>query len=136
MDWSRPCLERVRDAVLDNGQKAYKVSSNQFMCQCPAHGGGDFNAQFKMQPSGKISFRCFSHDCDWQSMLDALDLVHSDFYPEHMNPMKPKPVQMVSDLEALIVVAENDIAQGKRLSPRDQQKYRDALKARYLRGVA
>jgi len=127
MDWSRPCLERIRDAVMDHGQKAYRVSNNQFMCQCPAHGGGDFNAQFKLQPSGKISFRCFSHDCAWSTMLDALDLVHSDFYPPELNPMKHKPVRTVSDLEAFIVVAKNDLEQGKKLTQAEMEKFQWAL---------
>lgn len=91
MSWSKPDLDRIRNAVFDSGFKATPVRGEQFRCQCPVHQGVGLNVQFKMQPSGKISFDCFSQHCGYADMLDVLDLVNAGFYPDHLNLLKQKP---------------------------------------------
>lgn len=136
MNWGSPSLERVRNAVLQYGKKADPIRGNSFRCQCPAHDGDGMNAVLKQQPSGKISYTCHSHGCDLKLLMDVLDLVSSDFYPYELNPLRHKRVQTVSDDEAYCVVAESDM-KTRRLTDKEQQKYRDCLRRLYaVKGAA
>jgi len=125
--WDKPDLHRLRNQVLDAGFKAGGIRGSVFRCQCPAHHGRGYNAQFKMQPTGKISYDCFSHGCDLRLLMDCMDLTSADFYPQDQNPYQPRQPQTVSDDKAFCVVAENDISQGKKLTDEQYRKYQKAL---------
>lgn len=124
--WDRPSLDRVRNAVLDAGKRASPMAGNYFRCQCPAHDGDGLNAVIKLQSSGKISFTCYSNDCSLQALMDSLDLVHSDFYPPDLNPLK-RTYREPSHDAALCMVAKNDLEQGKKLTASEMENYQMAL---------
>lgn len=126
MTWGYPSLERVRNAVVAHGKKATPIQGNSFRCQCPAHDGDGMSAVFKLQPSGKISYTCHSHGCDLKLLMNVLDLVHSDFYPPELNPMKLTYPEKSFD-EHFIVHAEDAIEHGKPISDEDLEKYKQAL---------
>ena len=132
----RPCIERMRNTVLDAGFRATSVRGMSFHCQCPAHNGGDLNAKFFETPDGKMLFHCHSRGCSWQEAMESLDLVHADFFPPDLNPLKPKRGPEVDLDEVVILCAEHDRAQGIRLSEEDQQRHREALMRRHGRNAA
>jgi hypothetical protein len=84
-----------------------------------------------MQPSGKITYTCYSHGCDLKLLMDALDLVSSDFYPDHLNPLKQPPRGPDPSLDDwCLVTARNNRKNGYTLTEADKRREFEAFKRR------
>lgn len=123
-DWSRPCIHRIRNTVLDAGFKALPLRSNQFRCQCPAHGGVGYNAGFRVLHDGNIQFKCFSQDCSLKDLMDSLDLTHKEFFMPDNNPLYAGRAKEHSFDECFILHVEDAIQYGKPVSDADLEKYK------------
>lgn len=110
-----PDLNHIREVVARCGKRTSKIINNRFRCQCPAHDGIGMSVQFKQQPSGKISFDCFSHHCEFEDMLSALDLNLSDFYPESMLKPSQRRYEPAKD-DVVLAMANDRRARGERLT--------------------
>lgn len=126
-----PCIHWLRRHLLDKMFRCGPVHGQQFRAQCPAHGGKGLNAQFKQQPSGKISFTCYSHGCDLRLLMDAADLVSSDFYPDDQNPLRRRPIGPDPSLDDwCLVTARDNRAKGMTLTEADKRREFEAFKRR------
>jgi hypothetical protein len=117
-------LNRIRD------------DARGFACQCPVHRGDGKSARFAVR-NGILLFTCFAYHCDWKSMQDALDLTDADCYADYILRDRKREVvskSQIREAEAFCVVAENDM-KSRRLNEREQQKYRECLKALYGRAA-
>ena len=129
--WDKPDLARLRGQVISAGFKAGGIRGSVFRCQCPAHQGNGYNAQFKMQPSGKITYTCYSHGCDLKLLMDAMDLVSSDFYPDDQNPLKRPPVGPDPSLDDwCLVTARDNRKNGISLTRNDLEREVEAFRRR------
>jgi len=128
----RPDLRWIQDQLAGDGLLFDRLTSDEkgFACQCPVHRGEGKSARFAVR-NGVLLFTCYAHNCSFKDVRDALDLTDSDCYADYILRDRERERQrnaprMVSDLEAFIVAAENDM-QHRRLSDREQAKYRQAL---------
>lgn len=123
MNWSKPDLDRVRNACCDYGLDPYAIRNDSFMTRCPVHEGEGHSATFWLDHNGNVAFHCHAYGCGFTPMMMTLDLLPADFF---IDPY-PKKTREVSQDKAFIVVAENDIGQGKRLSESEMDQYKAAL---------
>jgi len=130
---SRPDLAWLQDQLAANGLKFDAIRGDSFACQCPVHHGDGKSARFSLR-NGVLLFTCYAYGCDFRDVkerLDLTDLTDGDVYDEHIMRARKREIashpQQVSDAQAFVIVAENDIAQGKKLSEKDIAKYRKAL---------
>lgn len=123
----RPDINFIRQAAHDAGYRPSNVRGNSFSCRCPAHDGKDDpNASFFTRPDGSIGFCCHSRQCHtdrlgWQSMLDALDLTNSDFFPGGLGPSRPRGPDPSLD-DWCLVTARDNRARGMRLTEADKRR--------------
>ena len=54
-----------------------RPSGGRFRIPCPAHGGEDKNLALWDGDGGGIGARCFSHDCSYQSIIEALGIEYT-----------------------------------------------------------
>ena len=129
--WDKPDLHRLRNQVLDAGFKAGGIRGSVFRCQCPAHHGRGYNAQFKMQQSGKITYTCYSHGCDLKLLMDCMDLVSSDFYPDGQKPHQTRTFGPDPSLDDwCLVTARDNRKNGYKLTEADKRREFEAFKRR------
>ena len=129
--WDKPDLHRLRNQVLDAGFKAGGIRGSVFRCQCPAHRGNGYNAQFKMQQSGKITYTCYSHGCDLKLLSDVMDLTSADFYPDSLNPLKSRASGPDPSLDDwCLVTARDSRKQGFELTEADKRREFEAFMRR------
>jgi len=115
----RPDLRWIQDQLAGEGLDFDRCRDDAkgFACQCPVHRGQGKSARFAVR-NGILLFTCYAYGCDFKAVKDALDLTEADCYAEHIlrdreRERRRHVHRMVSDAQAFIVVAENDIAQGK-----------------------
>ena len=127
----RPDLNWIQDQLAAAGLSfgSCRDDSVGFDTQCPVHKGEGRSARFAVR-NGVLLFTCYAYGCDFKAMKDALDLTDGDCYAEHILRDRKREIRSknhISDLQAFCMVAENDMAQGKRLTASEQAKYRDCL---------
>jgi len=123
------------ELILSQLQKVQN-KGNGFMACCPAHDDKNPSLSLMQLPDGRILMKCFA-GCDVLEVLGALGLSVSDLFPEGslrhyksfatmekaVQERKNEPLEREKTILAL---AEEDRRNGKRLSPADMERERQA----------
>lgn len=119
-------LEKVSARGLD------KKNRRNWRACCPAHSDKDPSLLIT-EDTGRALFYCRS-GCDQASIINALKAAGLTSRDLNWDPdWKPKARPVFTDYhEFLILIAESDMAKGKRLSIRDKALYKDAKMRRAL----
>lgn len=126
------------EIILNQLSKA-KKHGDGFMACCPAHDDKTPSLSLMELPDGRILMKCFA-GCDVNSILNALGLSVTDLFPKNglgyyksfktlereIQSRKAEPLQHEKTILAL---ADSDRKAGKRLSPKDLEREKQA----YLR---
>lgn len=121
-------INRLRNVQV-RGEKTY-------MACCPAHDDKNPSLAIKQLADGRILMKCFA-GCDIDSILSHLRLSVSDLFPKGGLGEYRSFARLENDLRAsheekyfrekmILALADSDRAQGKRLSPIDMQRERQA----------
>lgn len=121
---SEPDLRRVYNAVMDSGKNVSRLAGNGFRSACPAHDGDGMSVTWRQEPSGKIAFHCYSHDCSMRDMMDALDLSTADFIPSRD---RVRPTYNPSEDQCFVAYCDSARKRGERLSRQDRDRERQAM---------
>lgn len=127
-------LDVVEASLLSIGKKCVR-RGEKITSQCPAHDDRSPSFVASIGRDGEsVIFHC-SSGCSGPEIMDALglrwDQIKADDYRQPARRVRRKDP---SYEECFVMVAENDIAQGKRLSDSELRSYRDVLKRQYVQG--
>lgn len=129
-------MSQAFDQMLSKLQKVTRRGKNWVAC-CPAHDDSNPSLSLCLLPDGRILIKCWA-GCDVNSIVTALGFDLSDLFPE---PIAERQYQHFKSLERLpdkkntdrmehekriLEIAKSDRAQGKRLSPEDLIRERQA----------
>lgn len=120
-------LDLVEASMLTLGKKCLR-RGDKLTGQCPAH--EDRNPSFVAsygRDGESVIFHC-SSGCSGVDIMDALglrwDQIKADDYRQQAYRRRPKDPTFE---ECFVMVAENDLRQGKKLPPSDMERYQLAL---------
>lgn len=124
----KPDLRWIQDQLAAEGLDFdhCRNDAKGFACQCPVHKGGDKSARFAVR-NGVLLFHCYAYGCSFKDVKDVLDLTDGDCYSEAILRDRARRRPDPSFDDCLVMVAENDLRQGKRLEPGEMEKYQMAL---------
>jgi len=126
------------EIVLDRLSKVRKTGSNKWLACCPAHDDKNPSLSITEIPDGRILVYCFT-GCSAASVVEAMDLSLADLFPDgpvkhHMYGGTPghrkhqvKKAESVESAKMMLRLCDADRAKGKRLSPSDLAKEREAF---------
>ena len=123
------------DRLLSRLEGVKQTSSNQYMARCPAH--EDHNPSLSVAvKDGRILLHCFAGCCAHE-ILANVDLSLSDLFdkPLERGPIRKRDrwnerglvKQLMPEIDAVLIAA-NQVAEGKPLSAVDQRRLCDAHK--------
>jgi len=106
-----------------------QVRDGEWIARCPAHDDKSPSLTIKDEGAGRTLVHCFA-GCGANEILYKLGLELHDLYPptdRDYRSLSRKPRGEAVD-SLVVEIAEHDRASGKRLSKRDVERYRQALK--------
>lgn len=136
-------LEKIIDAI--EGAKPSNSAHTSFKAPCPAHSDKTPSLKIDELPDGRILLHCFA-GCSALEILDAIGMNWGDLFPEDQPNNMPYPadkravarsnrtpyVNPVKELDrSTIIISEDQMKQGVRLSEPEKQSY-IAAKLRYV----
>ena len=126
-------MERCLDTLLSRLEKVSEKSTGQYAALCPAH--DDHNPSLSVTANDdRILVHCFA-GCGAEEVLASVDLSLSDLFDK---PLERGPIrhrwsergllkQLMPDVD-VVLIAANQVIEGKPLSSVDHQRLRDAHK--------
>jgi hypothetical protein len=119
-------LDLVEASLLAMNKKCVR-RGDKITAQCPAHDDRSPSFTATLSHDGGVLFHCYS-GCSGVDVMDALglrwDQIKPDDYRAERKRVKPRDPTFD---ECFQMVAENDMRKGKRLTPREQEQYRQCL---------
>lgn len=104
------------------------TGNDSYIARCPAHDDKSPSLTIKDVGDGRTLVHCFA-GCGANDVLAAIGLELHDLYPPTDREYRVHRRAKIETVDSLVVeIAEHDRAMGKRLSKRDKERYRDALK--------
>jgi DNA primase len=114
--------------------KKYARRGDKITAQCPAHDDRNPSFSATIGRDGGVLFHCHA-GCSGAEIMDALglrwDQIKPDDYRAERHRKRPRSP---SYDELVIAIAESDRRQGKRLTGRDLDTYRAALRRQHEQG--
>ncbi len=105
-----------------------QIRDGEWIARCPAHNDKSPSLTIKEVGGGRTLLHCFA-GCGALDVLTAIGLDWSALYPATDQEFRVPRRKRVEAIDSLVVeIAEHDRALGKRLSKRDVERYREALK--------
>ena len=131
------------DLLLQRLSKVVSRGQNRYMACCPAHDDKNPSLAISQLPDGRILLKCFA-GCDVMSVMQAVGLSVSDLFPDGGLGHYQSFARLEDDVrksetdkyfkeKVILILADEDRANGKRLSQADLITERNAyLKLRKL----
>ena len=127
------------DDLLSRLDKVKSNGRNQWTACCPAHDDRDPSLAVKVLSDGRILIKCFA-GCGAADVVHSVGLTMSDLFPDgclgelkgwqQLQDIRDKKKDAKLDKDRMILeMAKSDRASGKRLSPKDLEREKQA----YLR---
>lgn len=117
--------------LLERLHRVRKTGPNQYTALCPAHADDSPSLAVKILEDGRTLIHCHA-GCGGSDIMNAVGLSLADLYPEgSLGDFRPnwymRKAKQESDHERLVLsLAAADRANGKRLSPEDLKRERQA----------
>ena len=117
------------DELVNRLDHVRQVGPGKWISRCPAHDDRSPSLSIRELEDGRTLVHCFG-GCGAIDVLDAVGLDYSALFPPDGKEFAPiyrnAPRETVDEL--VIAIGKHDIAQGKRLSAADKERYREAKK--------
>lgn len=124
------------DLILNRLDKVQSRKNHTWMACCPAHDDKNPSLAIKELPDGRILLKCFA-GCEVMSIMGALRLSVSDLFPDHglgeyrsfhalENELRASHNTKFQKEKTILAIAESDREQGRRLSPQDMEREKQA----------
>jgi len=116
----------VEASLLQLSKKCVR-RGDRITAQCPAHDDRSPSFTATVGRDGGVLFHCYA-GCSGVSIMDALGLSWDQIKPDDYRAerYRRKPRDPSYD-ECFVMVAENDMRQGRRLTDKEQRQYRESL---------
>ena len=101
---------------------------------CPAHEDRSPSLAVTETDDGRILLKCFG-GCSVQAIVGAIGMEMSDLFPDSKDHYKPKVknafyatdlLKLIEFESTLVIIAANDLANGKQLSDNDRSRLKQA----------
>lgn len=115
--------------------KVKRIGEGRYMACCPAHDDREPSLSLYFAPDGRVLLRCFS-GCVFSAIVEAMGLAAADFFPQRLTRLylpggddhrKARREEKRQEPYILILdMCDHARAQGKRLTPEELQREREA----------
>lgn len=116
-------------AIVERLEHCRSVGKDSYIARCPAHKDRSPSLSIKELHDGRVLVHCHA-GCGALDIISAVGLDWDALFPPELEHYPGRrrvaPTETVDSL--VVEIAEHDRAMGKRLSKRDVERYRDALK--------
>lgn len=101
---------------------------------CPAHEDHSPSLAITETDDGRILLKCFAN-CSVQEIVGAIGMDMTDLFPDSNDHYKPKVknafyatdlLKLIEFESTIVIIAANDLANGKQLSDNDRSRLRQA----------
>lgn len=121
------------ELILSRLDRHIPSGKNRYVACCPAHDDRDPSLSITEAHDGRVLIHCFA-GCDALSIVEALGLELSDLYPPELPNYQINQKPLIRNREAVksvdhwvLDIAKAKRAEGKKLSPQDLQREREAF---------
>lgn len=121
------------DLITSKLDKCRPNGTNRYIACCPAHEDRDPSLSISEAQDGRILVHCFA-GCSALDVVESLGLSLGDLFPPEVQGLSPSKKPLIRDRKTsetvdhwVLEIARDARAQGKKLSPQDLQRERDAF---------
>lgn len=121
------------DTLLQRLKKVTGRNGHWTAC-CPAHEDRSPSLAVTETDDGRILLKCFG-GCSVQAIVGAIGMDMTDLFPDSNDHYKPKVknafyatdlLKLIEFESTIVIIAANDLANGKQLSDNDRSRLRQA----------
>lgn len=121
------------ELVLSRLDKHIPSGKNRYVACCPAHDDRDPSLSITEAHDGRVLIHCFA-GCGALAIVEALGLTLGDLYPPELPNYQINQKPLIRNRETaqsvdhwVLEIARDNRKQGKKLSPQDLQREREAF---------
>ena len=116
------------DNILARLEKVQPSGQDKWRAVCPVHGGKHRNLMVSERPDGSVGVYCFVCGASGVDLMETLRMPVSEIFSPDSNYARPvvtkRMTQQRLEDDLVLMIAENDKANGRKLSLEDKKRVR------------